>query len=668
MNKHIYADLLQNACVTWANDPCLHIKRDGRYTTWTFADFHRDLNKLTSVLTGQGLTKGVNAAVIGENSPEWVIAFHAVLLTGACTVPIDPNIPADEIESIIATTGAKVVFCSPVYLALFKTLKNKHRFIDTIVVLAPRSPAEGIPTFDRYCSGGDPAFEAFGRPFSPDDPMVIIFTSGTTGKAKGVVLSQKNYTPVVNHAVPRMKLGPGDTVLSVLPLHHVFGFAASVAAPLCGGMDVVFVPYVKGPLILEALRDKEVTMLPAVPKMIALFYEGVMHNVKKKGPAIAAVFACLLKVSAMLGTSFGADFRRGLFGGIHKGFGGKLRLIISGGAALNKKYWNGFTLMGFTILEGYGLSETFGPITVCPNDTPRIGSVGPILPENEIKILDPAADGNGEILLRGLCVFAGYYLNASLTGEVMDDQGWFHTGDIGRLDNDGFLIISGRKKDVIVLDTGKNVYPDELEEYYEQSPLIEEIGVFGVKKDDSEIVAAAVVPSKEVRKNNSVEQATSIVYEELIRLGKDLPIHRRISDFITLFRPLPRTTTRKLKKPELIRLYASIKRNSGGGLPMEAQLSVIETALTETGEYRGVLDSIAKIAPQIDLHGITPRSRFEIDLGLDSLAAIELMTAIERTFSITVPEDHLDKIESVADLVHLVRDQKTGSGPASVKA
>jgi long-chain acyl-CoA synthetase len=497
--------------------------------------------------------------------------------------------------------------------------------------------------------------------------MVIIFTSGTTGRAKGVVLTQKNYTPVVNHAVPRMNLGPDDTVLSVLPLHHVFGFAASVAAPLCAGMDIVFVPYVKAQLILEALRDKEVTMLPAVPKMISLFYESVMHNVKKQGPVITAIFTGLLRISAVLGPALGTDFRRTLFSSVHKGFGGRLRLMISGGAALNKKYWNRFTLMGFTILEGYGLSETFGPIAVCPGDKPKIESVGPLLPENEIQIHDPNTDGYGEILLRGLCVFAGYYHNDTLTHESFDTNGWFHTGDIGRIDDEGFLFISGRKKDVIVLDTGKNVYPDELEDYYEQSPLIEEIGVIGAKKDDCEIVAAAIVPSKELRKSKSIEQTTAVLYQELIRLGKSQPVHRRITDFITVFQPLPRTTTRKLKKPEILKLYNSIKRTVGALPSMEAQLSVIEIALMETDEYKGVLDGIAKIAPDVDFRALTPRSHLEIDLGLDSLGSIELMTAIERTFSIAIPEEVFDKLETIADLVYLVKEQKTGKSPTSVE-
>ena len=541
-------------------------------------------------------------------------------------------------------------------------MKQKYQHLEKIVLLESRAD-DKEPTFEEFLKTGNEEKDAFLSVFNPDDPMVIIFTSGTTGKAKGVVLTQKNFTAISVHGIPRMRAGVHDTMCAVLPLHHVFGSAACIAAALTSGLDLVIVPYIKGPLILEALREKEVTILPVVPKMIALFYESIMHNVKKKGPIVNTAFAGLKAISATAGDTLGNRFRRGLFSSVHKGFGGKLRLIISGGAALNKKYWNGFRHLGFNILEGYGLTETYGPITVCPDEDPRFGSVGPALPENEIKIADPDEYGIGEICLRGSCVFKGYYKNKELTSQVFDDQGWFHTGDLGRLDKDNFLYISGRKKDMIVLDTGKNVYPDELEDYYGTSPLIEEIGVFGVKQKGAEIVAAAIVPSKEIRKNHTVTQATDIIYEELLRMGKSLPVYRRINDFVTLYTPLPRTTTRKLKKVELKKIYNSIRRKSANRELPEDQLSVMEMALMETAEYTGVISSIILISPKTDPRIINPRTHLEIDLGLDSLKKIELLTQIERRFSIRISEDVFDKMESVGDLVTLVREHITSHNP-----
>ena len=657
MNKNVYTDILYETIVKNTHRPCFHIKREGRYQSWTFSDYHKDLNKLCSALKKHGLKKGINAVVIGENSPEWVIAFHAIILTGSCVIPVDPNIPPSEIESIISITEAKVVFCSKAYLNLFRALKDKYNFLERIVILDPVSDEKEL-RFEKYLAHGNEEKEAFNVQFQPDDPIVIIFTSGTTGKAKGVVLCQKNYSIVAKYGIPRMQMSQEDTVCAVLPLHHVFGFAACIAGPTLAGMDVVFVPYLKGPLILEALQDKGVTMLPAVPKMIALFYDSIMHNVKKKGPLVQSLFTAMKSVSATAGETFGNGFRRGLFSSVHSSFGGKLRIIISGGAALNKKHWLGFKQLGFNIVEGYGLTETFGPITLVPINDARMGSVGTILEENEIKILDPDSSGLGEVLLRGVCVFKGYYKNDQLTNDVIDNDGWFHTGDLGYLDKDRFLFLNGRKKDVIVLDTGKNVYPDELEEHYGTSPLIEEIGIFGIKLDDGEIVAAAIVPSKEVRKNNSLQKASELLYEELNRLGKTQPIHRRITDFITVYSPLPRTTTRKLKKVELRKLFNSIKRKSSSKPFSDEQLSVLEIALMETAEYKRIVEGISLASPKIDIQIINPRSNLEIDLGIDSLKKIELLSFIERSFSVTIPESIFDKMENVSDLVSLIREQK----------
>jgi long-chain acyl-CoA synthetase len=254
------------------------------------------------MLKKHGLKKGTNAIVIGENSPEWVIAYNGIILSGACTVPVDPNIPPSEIETILSTTETKIVFCSRVYLPLFRKLKEKYNHLERIILLDPNGD-DKEPSFIEYIKAGNEDKDAFLAKFTPDDPIVIIFTSGTTGRAKGAVLCQKNFTSISQFAIPRMKADSHDTMCAVLPLHHVFGSSACIAAALGSGMDVVFVPYVKGPLILEALKDKGVTILPAVPKMITLFYDSIMHNVKKKGPLVKTVFTGLKTVSAIAGVN-----------------------------------------------------------------------------------------------------------------------------------------------------------------------------------------------------------------------------------------------------------------------------------------------------------------------------------------------------------------------------
>ncbi|MCX7725850.1 MAG: AMP-binding protein [Chitinispirillaceae bacterium] len=656
MKTYTYIELLYESINKHKDLPCLHIKRNGVYESWTYNDFCRDLNKLTSVLVSKKITKGKNCIVIGENSPEWIIAYHSIMLSGACIIPIDPNFPASEIESITLFTKAEIVFCSRIYLDFFRVLKNNHSFIKEIVLLEKEVEGDTLNLKD-YLSSGDDSFNAFSTTFDPEDPAAIIFTSGTTGKPKGVILSQKNLTAVGLYAVPRMKVTEEDTVCGVLPFHHVFGCAASIIGPLVCGMDIVCIPQLKGPLIIEALKEQEVTYLPAVPKLLQLFYEGILFNVKKKGVIVRVIFTILGVISDIFGGIAGVNFKRKLFSSVHKGFGGKLRLIISGGASLEKRYWKGFRRLGFDIVEGYGLTETFGPITVCPKEKPKLGSVGPALPENEIYILNPDSSGIGEVLLRGICVFKGYYQNDELTKEVFDSEGWFHTGDLGKLDKEGYLFLYGRKKDVIVLGSGKNVYPDELEEYYVKSDLIEEIGIFGIKQDNKEIVAAVIVPSATIRKTKTIVQVKEIISKELSKMGQHQPSYRRISDFVISYTPLPRTTTRKIKKNELKEIFISLKSSNNKKASVKQELSVIETELMKTSEYKKIANFIIQLSSsKKKIESITPRSHLEIDIGLDSLDRVELISFIEKEFGLDLPEETLNKIETLGDMVNVVKD------------
>ncbi|MBD3420644.1 MAG: AMP-binding protein [Chitinivibrionales bacterium] len=671
MNELIYADLLQESLKKNASRDCLHIKRNGAYQTWTYADFHHDLNRCTSRLKRAGVGPDAHGAVIGANCPEWVIAYHALFLTGGCTVPIDPNLPENEIEEIIRQTRVKVVFCSLPYINLFNRLLSKYDFLQQVIVLEPSCEQADI-RFDTFISMGDAREDAFERTFQPDDPMVIIYTSGTTGKAKGVVLMQKNYTVCSRYGIPRMHVIPDDTVIAILPLHHVFGFAACLASELPTGNDIVFVPVIKGPLILEALNDKHVTILPAVPQMLERFYQNIENGVREKSVPVRAVFAALKGISATAGHIFGQNFRKKLFHSVHTKFGGNLKLVISGGSSLKKRYFDGFRLMGFNIVEGYGLTETFGPITLCPFDDPRQGSVGTIFPEHEIKLHNPDSAGIGEICFKGTVVFKGYYNNAAATQAVFDKDGWFHTGDLGRLSKDGFLFLTGRSKDVIVLDSGKNVYPGELEEYYAACESIEEIGVFGVEVGSAETVGAVIVPTKEIRKRYSIERARELLNKEISTLGQSLPTYKKIAAFAVSYEELPRTTTRKIKKPELKNRYEALSRQTGAKIASKKDISFLESSLMDSEEFTTIVSGLKDIIPGLDTTVVTPRSHMEMDIGLDSLKSLDLICYLEEKFNCSIADDALLNIETMGDTVRLLQDVRqrqgtTGSEPVSTR-
>jgi long-chain acyl-CoA synthetase len=661
MNDHVYTDLIHRSIDRHGNKACLHIKRSGAYRTWSYEDLHHDLNRCVSALEQAGFGPGCNGVVIGENVPEWVIAYHAMILAGGCTVPVDPNLPGQEVREIVLTTESRILFCTATHLPSALEFQEEFPFLSTVVVLD--QPQEGsTPGFEQFLQGGDPSREAFSRAFAPEDPMVILFTSGTTGKAKGAVLMQKNFTAAGLHGGRIMQLDSSNTVLAILPLHHVFGFAACLAAPLVIGLDVVFVPKIKGPLILEALNDKHVSMLPAVPKMLAVLYENLQHKIRAKGPAVQALMASLRAISRTAGEALGTEFRRRLFKTVHEGFGGNLRVIISGGASLAPRYFDGFRLMGFDIVEGYGLTETFGPITLCPRDAPRQGSVGPALPENEIRIDNPNEEGIGEVLLRGTTIFAGYYKNEAATEAMLDKEGWLHTGDLGSLSKDGYLTLAGRSKDLIVLDSGKNVYPDELEDFYAVSEQIEEIGIFGARVKGQEIVAALIVPSQEIRKHHSIEKATEIIRNELIRLGANRPSYKKITDFAIVYQPLPRTTTRKLRKHELLELFYQLQKQPALAISTRTRLSVVEEALMRSERFQRLVACIRRIGKKVKDDRLTPQANLELDLDIDSLQKLDLFCALEEEFCITIPEEDLVRTETLGDVHGLISQMLEQSG------
>jgi long-chain acyl-CoA synthetase len=668
MNKAVYTDLLLDSLVGNSSRPCFHIKRNGAYLTYTYADFHRSLNATVDALRQGGFSHGDNGVVIGDNGPEWVIAYHAYFLAGGRTVPVDPNLPAEEIREITKLTQPSFIMCSATFSSLFSDLQKEFPCIKKIILLEADTDA-ATSDFSRFCSIGNAETDAFSTPCSPDDHIITIFTSGTTGKAKGVMLNQRNLTAAPLHGVPRMKVGPLDTMLAVLPLHHVFGAAACISAALCTGMDVVFVTVLKGPLIIEALKDKQVTILPAVPKMISLFYDSIEHAVQNKGWAARCVFSLLKALSLAFGPILGKKFRKSLFSSVHKNFGGKLNLIVSGGASIEKKYLYGFNRMGFDIVEGYGLTETFGPITLCPAAPLRHGSVGLVLPGNEMQIFEPDERTIGEVIFRGATVFKGYYHNEEQTRPVFDNDGWFHTGDLGRIDARGYLYLSGRKKDVIVLDSGKNAYPDELEEFYLKSYLIEEIGVFGVQVEGREIIAGLVVPAAIIRKGRELPEASEMIKSEIERLGRRLPSYKKLIDFAVVYDPLPRTSTKKLKKHELREIYRALRDPSVKTAHPRCCLSAADSALLSTPEYTLLTKQVLSLLSPGHHRQLLPGSFLELDLGLDSLNRLELLCRLEDAFSTALPEQTLSTAQTVGDLYNAIRERKSAiagssAGPA----
>ncbi len=654
MTKLLLPEQLSESFGNFSNKPCLHIKRDGQWFTMSYGEVKSAIAAVASSLLDAGLPRGSAVAIIGDNSPEWVIVYLAVMFSGGRVVPMDQNLSADEIADLVARVKPFAVFCEESFSDVMLTEGEKHG-VKRFVCFDKEKP--GFETFSGFSAQGNSGFDFFADAPKADDVVSMLFTSGTTGKPKGAMLTMRNYSAIGPFARTTASLLPTDTMLAVLPLYHVFGFAASIIVALVAGCDIVIVPQVKGPLILEAMRERGVSLLCAVPRLLVHMKSGIDQKAAKAGLVGKNLFASLGLLSDIFGPLFGRKFRAKLFTPVHKNFGGRVRLIVSGGAALDMATFLAFRRMGFDIIEGYGMTETFGPITFCPPKDARQGTVGPAIDFNEVRIDSPDADGCGDVLLRGDCVFAGYYNEPQASAEIIDREGWLHSGDIGRLDKRGFLYLTGRRKSIIVLSSGKNVFPEELEEYFSQSPLIEEMGVFGFHGQRGDVIAAMVVPSQEIRLNHDAESAKRIIRAEIVRMSGDRPIHKRIQELEVCFASLPRTSTKKIKIKELPPLFDAVRSGLVIGKP---ELTPGDLRLMQSADFV-LLSQIIATNSCAKNSRLRPDAFLEKDLCIDSLSLQAIMLDIERKFSLKFPDGSSLSIETVGDLYAAIQKAKSDS-------
>ena len=508
-------DLLLHSAEKFPNDNAFQIKRARNYAKYSFAHVLRLASNLSAHLKENGVDKGDRVAILSENRPEWGISYLAIASMGAVCVPIDAKLTGEEINVLLNDSGAKIVVIS-------LELNISHRFpIKTIL----------MEDIEKLKAGPMP--EANLR---PDELAAIIYTSGTTGNPKGVMLTHKNIVSNVLATARLFSLGPGDNFLSVLPLHHTFEATAGFLGPFYMGCAITYAESLKSYNLLANMQETGVTIMCGVPLLYRLFFQGILREVEEKGRAAGILFSCLTGISKILPIEAA---RRKLFSMIHKKFGGKIRFFVSGGAAIDPEVVKNFELFGITILQGYGLTESSPILTCCTLESNRIGSVGRPLSNVEIKIT-----GQGEIIARGPNIMQGYYKRPDLTSEVIRDN-WLDTGDVGRMDKDGYLYITGRIKDIIVTGSGVNVYPDEIEFFLGKIQGIKESCVLGVKVKEGvrkgmEEVWAVVVPDR-----GNVE---GHIMDEINKLNQKLTEYKRIANVIIRQIELPKTTTGKVRK------------------------------------------------------------------------------------------------------------------------
>ena len=632
----------------FAGRPAISVRRErpreqqggaGRVERFTYAQLDAMAAGAAAHLASRGVLPGDRCALLAENSARWCAAYLGVLRMGAVAVPFDTTYTSAQVTKLLDDSGARCIIASPRFAA----------------VAAQAAPA-GC-TVVGLEEATEPGHWTSPCPSAPDDPAVILYTSGTTADPKGVVLTHANLLAEKNGAFQVVRVDEHDSVLGVLPLFHALAQMANLLLPFSVGAHVVFLETLNTRELLLALQEERITVFCCVPQFFYLIHQRVTSEVARGGVVRRMAFQLLLTTNRTL-RRMGANAGRLVFARVHRTLGPSLRFLITGGSRFDPAIGHDLHAMGFTILQVYGLTETSGAATITRPDEP-IETVGRPLPGVEIRIAPPeASHADGEVLIRGAIVMAGYWNRPDANAAVLRD-GWFHSGDLGRLDDGGRLTITGRSKEIIVLQSGKNIYPEEIETHYSKSMFIKELCVLGVTdaaSPSAERLHAIVVPDLDVLRERRVVNVNELIRFELESLSVALPGHKRVLGFDVSMEPLPRTTTGKLKRFEIARLVG--RTMSGPPDPRGGPCLV-----RPTGEASPHVSAIVDAVQRLIDKPVTVRadSNFELDLGLDSMERVELLASLEQQLGVRIPEEAAQRAFTVRDLAEAFHAAPSGN-------
>jgi long-chain acyl-CoA synthetase len=645
------------------NRIAFRIKTPQGYPTTSYQEAYRQIRGVASGLLSLGLKPGSKVAILSENRPEWVLAYLGIYLAGMTTVPLDAQISPAEWRRLIEDSESQLVFVSallsPTLRAAFSDCRSPRRLISFDAIPGGSDARNELAGLIEWAVGLTTPPEL--PECQPSDPATIIYTSGTTDTPKGVILTHSNIMSELECVCSAIHMDENDNLLCLLPLQHVLASVINVLVPLYKGGQVVFADTLKRAEILDALKEAGITVLVTVPQFFYLFHNRIQSELKKKSNLAGKLFRGMLLSNRFSMRCLKINPGKMFFPKIHQSFGASLRLFISGGSAFDPKVAQDFQDMGFTILQGFGLTETTGACSVTRVENNIIGSVGSAIPGVDIKISSPDDTGVGEILIRGPIVMQGYYKNPSATDDVLKD-GWFHSGDLGRLDAHQNLFITGRRKEVIVLPNGKNIYPDELEAHYQQSLYIQEIAVIGIEnaQERGEKLHAVVVPDFDYLKSKNIANAREALRDVIAGLSNQLPKYKRLMSYQIQSDPLPRTTTRKVKRVELKKLIENGQLQSSENAPLRVQARPEDEALLQSAMGQGVLRCLRET-----YHRDIPMDanmNLELDLGFDSMERVELLASLEQALDLELPEDFGSSIHSIRELITGLEQQSGNVG------
>ena len=529
-------------------------KKDGKtkYINITYKKMQKDIFALGTAINSM-TKKEKRVAIIGKNSYPWILTYLSTIYGNNIVVPLDKGLPNEEIKDLIKRSKANIIVFEDKYIDVMKQMQEE-KWGDTEHFICMEQN-NTFKTLEQVMEIGKKEFKKGNKKIMStkiDDKKMssIIFTSGTTSLAKGVMLSQYNIASNINSLQKVISIYDTDVNMAFLPFHHTFG-STGIMLFLSKGAINVFCDGLR--YIQSNLIEYKVSIFVCVPLLLEAMYKKIMQEIKKQNKEKIVKFG--IKLSKFL-LKFKIDIRRKLFKDIIDKLGGNIRYIVSGASSIDKKVAEGFNNFGMTTVQGYGLTETSPVLTAETERTIRYGSIGHPIPDVEIKIENKNEEGIGEIVAKGPNVMLGYYENEEETNKVLKD-GWFYTGDLAYEDKDGYIYIAGRKKNVIVLKNGKNVYPEELELLINNLPYVSESMVFGKEKDDDFIVSAKIVYNKEyvqeTYKDISEEELKEKIWNDIKEINKRLTTYKHIKNLIITDEPMVKTSTAKVKRYEEIK-------------------------------------------------------------------------------------------------------------------
>ncbi len=611
----------------------MQMKTADGYSKFTYKNIYQLSQSIAYSLHKFSLKKGDRVAIVLENRPEWGAIYFAIMFAGGIAVPLDPQSTKEDIKYFLHNSKSKVVFTSRQFLSLFSRLS----LLKIITIDDKMFTAESPITI---------AVEIF-----PEDIASILYTSGTTGKPKGVMLTHENFYANFQ-SIDKLKIFTEKgyhNILSILPLHHSFPFMVTLIVPLFTQNLIAYVESLRVEEILTCMRKTKVTILVGVPQIFYMFYRHISDEINKFPFLLRAPLSGSIELLWLLRKTSKINLSKLLLAKIHKAFGTKLKFFVSGGAKLDPKVAEFLTEIGFTILEGYGLTETAPVVTFNRYGKQKIGSVGQPIPDVRVKIVNPDEHGIGEVAISGRNVMLGYYKLKKETQQVLRDD-WFYSGDLGYLDKQNYLYLTGRKKELIVLSGGKNITPEEVESYYSQSSFIKELCVLAIGEREEEKLAAVIVPDFDYcRKVGQVNIRGSIKWD-LENLSKKYPAYKRIMDFIIVKANLPRTRLGKLKRFVIEDKYlmeltgAKAKEIEEEVVLSDEDLRILSSEISK--RVIKILTDRARITREIRLD-----DHLEMDLTFDSLERVELAATLEKLFKIKIPGSVMSQTFSVRELI-----------------